>query len=252
MNQSNYQRHVIVRTYKRCTRIRNMNILMEAAEARRNNPISPSFHSRRVSTSTDSCNYNSCLYSSKISKLALSHTQTHTSLCRHQRRFSQDAATTEATNTTTTTDAAPLTFQYAKAEEIFHKMTQLQRDELAIISNLINEKIGITITEADKLGGRFGSASASANGASRAQGSGDDDTAQKVEKTIFDLKLVSFDAKAKIKIIKEIRTITGLGLKEAKEMVEGAPKTIKKDIKLQEAEELKKTLEDVGAVIEVD
>ena len=229
-----------------------MNILMEAAEARRNNPISPSFHSRRVSTSTDSCNYNSCLYSSKISKLALSHTQTHTSLCRHQRRFSQDAATTEATNTATTTEAAPLTFQYAKAEEIFHKMTQLQRDELAIISNLINEKIGITITEADKLGGRFGSASASANGASRAQGSGDDDTAQKVEKTIFDLKLVSFDAKAKIKIIKEIRTITGLGLKEAKEMVEGAPKTIKKDIKLQEAEELKKTLEDVGAVIEVD
>jgi large subunit ribosomal protein L7/L12 len=71
------------------------------------------------------------------------------------------------------------------------------------------------------------------------------------EKTLFDLKLVGFDAKAKIKVIKEVRAIGGLGLKEAKELVEGAPKVIKKDIKKEEAEELQKKLEEVGATIEV-
>lgn len=72
------------------------------------------------------------------------------------------------------------------------------------------------------------------------------------EKTTFDLKMTAFDDKSKIKVIKEIRAITGLGLKEAKEMVEGVPKVIKKDIKKEEAEELKAKLEAVGATIEID
>jgi large subunit ribosomal protein L7/L12 len=72
-----------------------------------------------------------------------------------------------------------------------------------------------------------------------------------VEKTAFDLKLTGFDAKAKIKVIKEVRGITSLGLKEAKELVEGAPTTIKKDIKMEEAEELKAKLEAVGATVEI-
>lgn len=71
------------------------------------------------------------------------------------------------------------------------------------------------------------------------------------EKTIFDLKLVSFDAKAKIKVIKEVRSIAGLGLKEAKELVESAPKIVQKDLKPEKAEELKAALEAVGAVVEV-
>ena len=65
------------------------------------------------------------------------------------------------------------------------------------------------------------------------------------------MKLTGFDAKAKIKVIKEVRAIAGLGLKEAKELVEGAPKIIKKDLKPEEAEELKKKLEEVGATIEI-
>lgn len=73
-----------------------------------------------------------------------------------------------------------------------------------------------------------------------------------VKKTAFDLKLTGFDAKSKIKVIKEVRAMTGLGLKEAKEMVEGAPKTIKSDIKMEEAEELKAKLEAVGATVEID
>lgn len=71
------------------------------------------------------------------------------------------------------------------------------------------------------------------------------------EKTTFDLKLQSYDDKAKIKVIKEIRAITGLGLKEAKELVEGAPKVVKKGIKKEEADELKTKLEEIGAIIEI-
>jgi large subunit ribosomal protein L7/L12 len=71
------------------------------------------------------------------------------------------------------------------------------------------------------------------------------------EKTVFDLKLVSYDDKAKIKVIKEVRAIAGLGLKEAKELVEGAPKVIQKDLKKEEAEELKAKLEEIGAQIEI-
>jgi large subunit ribosomal protein L7/L12 len=70
-------------------------------------------------------------------------------------------------------------------------------------------------------------------------------------KTIFDLKLVGFDAKAKIKVIKEVRAIAGLGLKEAKELVESAPKVIQKDLKQEKADELKAQLEAVGAEIEL-
>ena len=71
------------------------------------------------------------------------------------------------------------------------------------------------------------------------------------EKTAFDLKLVSFDAKTKIKVIKEVRTMAGLGLKEAKEAVEGAPRTIMKEIKKDQAEELAKKLEELGATVEI-
>ena len=67
------------------------------------------------------------------------------------------------------------------------------------------------------------------------------------EKTLFDLQLEGWDAKDKIKVIKEVRAITGLGLKEAKALVEDAPKTVRKEIKKEEAEELLAKLEAVGA-----
>ncbi|GMF26291.1 unnamed protein product [Phytophthora fragariaefolia] len=74
----------------------------------------------------------------------------------------------------------------------------------------------------------------------------------KEEKTAFNVKLASFDAKSKIKVIKEVRAITGLGLKEAKELVEGAPSTLKKDVKKEEADELVEKLKAVGAVVELE
>ena len=63
--------------------------------------------------------------------------------------------------------------------------------------------------------------------------------------------LASVPADKKIAVLKEVRAITGLGLKEAKDLVDGAPKAIKEGIKKDEAEELKKKLEEVGATVEI-
>ena len=71
------------------------------------------------------------------------------------------------------------------------------------------------------------------------------------EKTEFDVVLTGFDAAAKIKVIKVVREITGLGLAEAKAAVEGAPKALKEAVSKDEAEELKKKLEEAGAKVEV-
>ena len=71
------------------------------------------------------------------------------------------------------------------------------------------------------------------------------------EKTEFDVVLVSFDAAAKIKVIKAVREVTGLGLAEAKAAVEGTPKTLKEAVSKDEAEELKKKLEESGAKVEI-
>lgn len=133
-----------------------------------------------------------------------------------------------------------------KVEELFQKIIWLDMVEVHLLAELINEKLGVKISDAEKermaRGGGGGSKS-----------SGDDDAKEEVkeEKTAFDLKLTGFDAKAKIKVIKEIRAITALGLKEAKELVEGAPTTVKKNIKMEEAEALKKKLEEIGATVEI-
>ena len=70
------------------------------------------------------------------------------------------------------------------------------------------------------------------------------------EKTEFAVILAAIGDK-KIQVIKEVRTITGLGLKDAKDLVEGAPKTIKEGVKKEEAEEIKKKIEEVGGTVEV-
>ena len=126
---------------------------------------------------------------------------------------------------------------HALAEEMLH----LNMIEMKELVDRITDHFGIEENEDDFMPG------------AEDGGSADGGAEQAVEeKTAFDLKLSGFDAKAKIKVIKEVRAITGLGLKEAKEMVEGAPKTIKKDIKMEEAEELKAKLEAVGATVEIE
>ncbi len=76
------------------------------------------------------------------------------------------------------------------------------------------------------------------------------EAAAEEEKTEFDVVMTSFGGN-KVAVIKAVRGITGLGLKEAKDMVEGAPATIKEGVSKEESEELKKQLEEAGASVEV-
>jgi len=95
---------------------------------------------------------------------------------------------------------------------------------------------------------KFGVTAAAAVAAAPAAGGGEAAAAE--EKTEFDLVLASFGSN-KVAVIKAVRGITGLGLKEAKEAVEGAPTTLKEAVSKDEAEEAKKTLEEAGATVEV-
>ena len=119
------------------------------------------------------------------------------------------------------------------------------------ITALIEEVKGLTVLELSELvhalEEEFG-VSAAAMAAPAAGGAA---APAAEEKTEFDVVLAGFDAAAKIKVIKAVREITGLGLAEAKGMVEGAPKTLKEAVSKDEAEELKKKLEEVGAKVEL-
>ena len=117
------------------------------------------------------------------------------------------------------------------------------------ITALIEEVKGLTVLELSELvhalEEEFGvSAAAMAAPAAAA-------AAPVEEKTEFDVVLTGFDAAAKIKVIKAVREITGLGLAEAKAAVEGTPKTLKEAVGKDEAEELKKKLEEAGAKVEL-
>ena len=120
------------------------------------------------------------------------------------------------------------------------------------ITALIEEVKGLTVLELSELvkalEEEFG-VSAAAMAAPAAGAAGAAPAAE--EKTEFDVVLASFDAAAKIKVIKAVREITGHGLAEAKATVEGAPKTLKEAVSKDEAEELKKKLEEAGAKVEL-
>lgn len=113
---------------------------------------------------------------------------------------------------------------------------------------------GLTLLQASKLvkalEDKWGvSAAAPAGGMMMAAPGAGADEAE--EKTAFNVILEAAGDK-KIQVIKEVRSITGLGLKEAKEMVDGAPKSVKEGVTKDEAEELKKALEAAGATVKID
>ena len=95
---------------------------------------------------------------------------------------------------------------------------------------------------------KFGVSAAAAVAAAPAAGGGDAAAAE--EQTEFDVVLTSFGAN-KVSVIKAVRSLTGLGLKEAKEAVEGVPTTVKEAVGKDEAEEVKKQLEEAGAAVEI-
>eukprot|EP00521_Asterionellopsis_glacialis_P013046 CAMPEP_0195293772 /NCGR_PEP_ID=MMETSP0707-20130614/13307_1 /TAXON_ID=33640 /ORGANISM="Asterionellopsis glacialis, Strain CCMP134" /LENGTH=192 /DNA_ID=CAMNT_0040354563 /DNA_START=62 /DNA_END=637 /DNA_ORIENTATION=+ len=143
------------------------------------------------------------------------------------RHFADNAATTAATTPTTPTDTKEYQFSSPQVEDLFQRMSVLETTQINVIGELIREKLGIIIP--DQL------AVSSSGGAAGAE----EEASVQDEQTAFDLKLTGFEPKAKIKVIKEVRAIAGLGLKEAKALVEGAPKIVKKDMKKEDAEELK-------------
>ena len=96
---------------------------------------------------------------------------------------------------------------------------------------------------------KFGVSAATAVAAAPAAAAGDD-SAPAEEKSEFDIVLAVTGDK-EVNVIKAVRTITGLGLKEAKEMVDGAPSTLKEGAPKEEAEEAKKALEEAGATVEL-
>ena len=120
------------------------------------------------------------------------------------------------------------------------------------ITNILEEIKSLTIIElADLVKAveeEFGVSAAAPVGVVAAAGAAAAPAAE--EKTEFDVILKSFGAK-KLDVIKAVREITGLGLKEAKEMVEGAPKAVKEGVSKDEAETVKKALEEAGAEVEV-
>ena len=130
-------------------------------------------------------------------------------------------------------------------------MCQLNVLELNQFLQLFKEKAGLSD---DDLRGGGGGGGGMMMAAPAAAGGGDaaPEAAAAEEKEYFDIKLTGFDASAKIKVIKEVRALTGLGLKEAKEVVEGAPSVLKKEVKKEEAEEIMKKLTELGATAELE
>jgi len=123
----------------------------------------------------------------------------------------------------------------ANLEKIVDDLSALTVMEAAELSNLLEEKWGV---------------SAVAPVAVAAAGGADAGGAEAEEKDTFDVILASIGEK-KINVIKEVRAVTSLGLKEAKDLVEAAPKAIKEGVNKDEAEEVKKKLEEAGATIEL-
>jgi large subunit ribosomal protein L7/L12 len=122
----------------------------------------------------------------------------------------------------------------ANLEQLVDELSKLTVLEAAELSKLLEEKWGVSAAAPVAVAAAPGAAAA----------------APAAEKTEFTVVLKDAGEK-KINVIKEVRAITGLGLKEAKDLVEGAPKDVKADISKDEAEKIKKQLEDAGAKVEL-
>ena len=121
----------------------------------------------------------------------------------------------------------------ADLNKLVDELSALTVLEAAELSKLLEEKWGVSAAAPVAVAAAAAAAAAAAE-----------------EKTEFDVVLVDAGAN-KINVIKEVRAITGLGLKEAKDLVEGAPKPLKEGVAKDEAEKLKKQLEAVGAKVEL-
>ena len=120
-------------------------------------------------------------------------------------------------------------------EEIIAAVESMTVLELADLVKAMEEKFGVSAAATAVVAGPAAGAAAPAA----------------EEKTEFDVVLKSFDAAAKLKVLKLVREVCGLGLKEAKDVVDGAPKVVKEGASKEEAEDIKKKLEEAGAKVEI-
>jgi len=125
----------------------------------------------------------------------------------------------------------------ANLQQLVDELSKLTVLEAAELSKLLEEKWGVSAAAPVAVAAGPGAGAGAAAPAA-------------VEKTEFTVVLAAAGDK-KINVIKEVRAITGLGLKEAKDLVEGAPKEVKTDVSKDEAEKIKKQLEDAGAKVEL-
>ena len=123
----------------------------------------------------------------------------------------------------------------ADLSKIVDELSSLTVLEAAELSKLLEEKWGVSAAAAVAVAGPAGGGAAAAPAE---------------EKTEFTVVLAAAGDK-KIEVIKEVRAITGLGLKEAKDLVEGAPKTVKEGLSKEDAEKLKKEIEEQGGTVEL-
>ena len=119
-----------------------------------------------------------------------------------------------------------------KYKDIIEKIEKMTVMEIAELVKVLEEKFGVSAAMPAASGGAGGDG-----------GAGE-------EKSSFNINLKDAGGQ-KINVIKVVKEITGLGLKEAKDMVDGAPKVIKEGVKKEEAEEMKKKLEEAGAIVEL-
>jgi len=126
----------------------------------------------------------------------------------------------------------------AKTDEILDSLKSLSILAASELVKLIEEAFGVSAA-----------ASAGVVMAAPGAGGGGDSAEAAEEKTEFEVVLESFEASSKIKVLKEVRNATGLGLGEAKALVEAAPKTIKEGATKEDAEALKKAIEAVGGKV---
>jgi large subunit ribosomal protein L7/L12 len=125
---------------------------------------------------------------------------------------------------------------------------------MADLQKIVDDLSGLTVLEAAELAKlleeKWGVSAAAAVAVAAAPGAGGGAAAAAEEKTDFTVVLAAAGDK-KIEVIKEVRAITGLGLKEAKDLVEGAPKPLKEGVAKDEAEKIKAQLEKAGAKVEL-
>lgn len=128
----------------------------------------------------------------------------------------------------------------ANIEQLIEEISNMTVLELSELVKALEEKFGVSASAAPMMAmpGMLPAAAA------------EEEAAEEEEKTEFDVQLKDFGAK-KIPVIKEVRAITGLGLKEAKEKVESAPVVIQEGVGKEEAEKTKAQLEELGAVVEI-